>query len=92
MPLSFPPKGRSPYGSLRKPPKAHIVPVDVAALRKSFKMTQRAFGWAFGFSPKAVANWEQRRRTPDAATQAYLMAIQHHAAAIYQTLMTPPRG
>jgi putative transcriptional regulator len=93
MVVHFPLSRRYPYGGgLRKPVKAHIVHVDVFKLRQSFGMTQQAFGWAFGFSPKSVANWEQGIRTPDKSTQAYLMAIQHHAAAIYQTLMTPPKG
>ncbi len=93
MTVTFPLSRRYCYGGrLRKAVKGHIVPVDVAELRDRLGMTQKAFGWAFGFSPKSVANWEQGIRTPDTATQAYLMAIQHHAAAIYQTLMTPPRG
>jgi DNA-binding transcriptional regulator YiaG len=87
MTLSFPPSGRSPYGGLRKPPKARIKPVDVAKLRDRLGMTQQAFGWAFGFSPKSVANWEQGIRTPDKSAQAYLMAISRHASAIYKTLI-----
>ena len=45
-----PPRRQSPYAGRREPSKALIAPVDVAALRKSFGMTQRAFAWAFGLA------------------------------------------
>ncbi len=55
--------------------------VDVA-IRKRFGLSQAEFARRFGFSPRAVQDWEQRRRTPESAARAYLLVIEREPKAV----------
>ncbi len=60
--------------------------IDVRAIRQATKLSQAKFAAAFGFSPSAIRNWEQRRRQPDAAARAYLMVIAHAPDTVREAL------
>jgi putative transcriptional regulator len=50
---------------VKVPPQA-----DVRVIRKRFGLSQAEFARRFGFSPLAVQDWEQHRRTPESAPRA----------------------
>jgi putative transcriptional regulator len=60
--------------------------VDVTAIRKRFRLSQAEFARRFGFSPRAVQEWEQRRRTPESAARAYLLVIDREPKAVDRAL------
>jgi transcriptional regulator with XRE-family HTH domain len=49
-------------------------------------MSQEAFASAFGFTVHQVRQWEQGRNRPLGAMRAYLMLIDHDAAAVLASL------
>lgn len=51
-------------------------PVDVAALRAELKLTQEQFALTYGIDIETLRNWEQGKRHPDRAAEAYLRVIQ----------------
>jgi putative transcriptional regulator len=65
-----------------------IVPdrVDVAAIRKRRKLTQKKFAARYGFDVRALQEWEQGRRTPDRAARILLKVIEKHPEAVEDAL------
>jgi putative transcriptional regulator len=60
--------------------------IDVKKIRKDLKMTQAGFCRTFGFSLDTVKHWESRRRTPSAASRAFLKVIAHSPAVVLEAL------
>jgi len=61
-------------------------PVDVTAIRKRVKMSQAEFSRAYGISKRALQEWEQGGRQPDAAARAYLRVIAKEPAVVRRAL------
>jgi DNA-binding transcriptional regulator YiaG len=51
-------------------------PVDVAALRRELSLTQEQFALTYGIDVETLRNWEQGKRRPDRAAEAYLRVIE----------------
>lgn len=60
--------------------------VDVKAIRKSLKMSQRDFAAAYRIPLPTLKNWEQGRRHPDAPAAAYLKAIQNRPKEVMEAV------
>lgn len=60
--------------------------VDVKAIRRRLKLSQRQFAEAFGFRLDALQNWEQGRRRPDGAARAFLRVIAREPEAVRRAL------
>jgi putative transcriptional regulator len=60
--------------------------VDVKAIRKRSGLTQVDFARRFGFTAAAVRDWEQNRRTPEAAARVLLMIIDREPEAVQRAL------
>lgn len=76
-------EGRAKPGSFR----VHVpAEVDVQAVRKRLGLSQSQFAARFGFSASAVADWEQRRRRPEAAARTLLMVIAREPEAVERAL------
>lgn len=60
--------------------------VDVLAIRQRMKLSQAEFARRFGFSPRAVQDWEQGRRKPETAARAYLLVIAREPKAVDRAL------
>ena len=60
--------------------------VDVLAIRQRLKLSQAEFARRFGFSPRAVQDWEQGRRKPETAARAYLLVIASDPKAVDRAL------
>ncbi|MCP5468309.1 MAG: helix-turn-helix domain-containing protein [Deltaproteobacteria bacterium] len=54
------------------------VDIDVKAIRKKLKLTQKAFADEYGFTVGAVRDWEQGRRTPEKSTRVLLKVIDYN--------------
>ena len=67
--------------AVRVPPQ-----VDVIAIRKRMGLSQTEFARRFGFSPRAVQDWEQGRRKPETAARAYLLVIAREPKAVDRAL------
>jgi len=63
--------------------------MDVKAIRQRLKLSQRAFAERFGFDVRAVQNWEQHRRQPDAAARVLLRVISREPEAVMRALSKP---
>lgn len=63
--------------------------IDVQALRKRMKLSQRAFAARYGFTVARVRDWEQMRRQPDGGVRAYLTVIDRDPEAVERALSTP---
>ena len=61
-------------------------PVDVKAIRKRLKLSQKAFAERFHFSAAAVRDWEQGRRRPQASAHTLLMVIDREPEAVLRAL------
>lgn len=68
------------------PPAPVPVEVDVYAIRRQLRLTQRNFAHAFGLKPSTVRDWEQQRARPDATARAYLTTIARNAPAVREAL------
>jgi putative transcriptional regulator len=66
--------------------RVHAVDIDVKAIRKKLKMTQKYFARAFGFSLDTVRHWEQKRRIPEGPAKAYLMVISQKPEVVREAL------
>lgn len=67
----------------------HVPPsIDVEAIRKRRGLTQPAFANRYGFSVGAVRDWEQRRKTPEGPSRAYLLVIDREPEAVDRALAT----
>jgi putative transcriptional regulator len=60
--------------------------VDVQAVRRKLKLSQREFALRFGFSLGTVRNWEQGHRTPEGPARALLTIIDREPAAVERAL------
>ncbi len=60
--------------------------VDVRAIRGRLGLTQSEFADRFGFTLAAVRDWEQKRRTPEGAARAFLLAIDREPEAVRRAL------
>ena len=56
--------------------------VDVRAVRERTGLSQAAFADRYGFSKRAVQNWEQGRRKPDRAARILLWLISENSRDI----------
>lgn len=61
--------------------------VDVKAIRTAQKLTQNEFAATYGFTPSAVKEWEQNRRTPEASARVLLKVIERNPEAVREALM-----
>jgi len=72
--------------------KQHLIrvpdQVDVKAIRKQLKMTQREFAFRFGFNVDTLQNWEQGRRFPEGAARVLLKVIERCPDAVEDALAT----
>lgn len=71
------------------PARAHHVSVpvvDVKALRKKLKLSQKAFGLRFGFNARTVQDWEQGRSRPENATRILLGVIAKNPQVVDEVL------
>ncbi len=67
--------------------KVHIPPqYDTRLMRARMGLSQEAFAKRYNFSVGAVRDWEQGRKVPDPATQAYLTVISKNHRAVDEAL------
>jgi putative transcriptional regulator len=66
--------------------KVKIVQVDVAALRRKLKLTQKQFAKIFGVSLATLRNWEQGRRKPEGPAMVLLNVIKREPEAVLRAL------
>ncbi|MEJ8573095.1 transcriptional regulator [Microbaculum marinum] len=60
--------------------------VDVRAIRKDLRLTQREFSTRYGFNLARLRDWEQGRSHPDSAVRAYLKVISEEREAVERAL------
>lgn len=60
--------------------------VDVKAIRTNLGMTQAQFAARFGFATATLADWEQRRRRPEASARILLQVIAREPEAVQRAL------
>ena len=58
----------------------------VRRLRDRLGLSQNAFVERFHIPVASLRDWEQGRRAPDAATQAYIIVVDRHPDLVAQTL------
>ena len=63
----------------------------LAALRLSLGLSQAAFAERYEIPVASLRDWEQGRRTPDAASRAYLRLIAQDARGIARALIKSRR-
>jgi putative transcriptional regulator len=56
------------------------------AIRAALHLSQNAFAERFRIPAASLRDWEQGRRLPDAATQAYLTVIERNPGAVETAL------
>jgi putative transcriptional regulator len=60
--------------------------IDVQAVRKKLKMSQKEFAFRFGFTLSAVQNWEQGHRRPEGSARVLLKIIDHRPDVVEKVL------
>lgn len=60
--------------------------VNVKAIRKRLRMSQREFSATFGFSIHSIRNWEQGKRRPEGAARVLLTVISKKPQAVIDAL------
>jgi putative transcriptional regulator len=71
----------------RKPARRFDVEVpDVAAIRRTLKLSQAQFAETFGLSAATIRDWEQGRRRPDRTARALLRVIAKRPEAVIAAL------
>lgn len=68
---------------------AHIVLIekpDVASIRKKLGLSQEKFAERFNLPKGSVRDWEQGRRTPDAAARNLLRVIKYAPETVERAL------
>ena len=60
--------------------------VDVAAIRKKLRLSQKDFAENFGLPVGTVRDWEQARRSPDRAALVLLQVIANDPDAVRRAL------
>ena len=75
-------------GEIELPTRVVEVPeaVDVAAIRKRLRLSQKRFAEQFGFTVAAVRDWEQRRRRPERTARMLLQVIDKEPEAVLRAL------
>ena len=75
-------------GEISLPTRYVEVPetIDVKAVRSGLGMSQSRFAETFGFSRRALQDWEQGRRVPETAARAYLLVIRRNPRAVEAAL------
>ena len=51
---------------------------NVAALRKTLKLTQHQFAERYRINPETIKKWEQGKRRPDVISSSYLKCIANN--------------
>lgn len=89
-PAAFTPDDDAPVLTMRElremAPAAPLPPVDVAALRKRLKLSQRVFAARFHLSVGTVRDWEQGRARPDGPAGVLLAIIDREPQAAMRAL------
>lgn len=62
--------------------------VDVASIRRCLGLSQRDFANRYGFSVRALQDWEQNRRMPDRSARILLKIIERRPEAVEEVLET----
>jgi len=75
-------------GEIELPMKVvRVVPdVDVRAIREGQDLTREQFAERYGLRVRAIQEWEQGRRKPEAAVRAYTIVIKNQPAAVRKAL------
>ena len=60
--------------------------VDVAAIRRRLGLSQRDFANRYGFSVRALQDWEQNRRVPERSARILLKVIEKSPEAVEEVL------
>jgi putative transcriptional regulator len=60
--------------------------VDVASIRHRLGLSQHDFAHRFGFSVRAVQDWEQHRRMPERSARILLKIIEKRPEAVEEVL------
>ena len=60
--------------------------VDIIAIRKKLKMTQKQFAKQYHIKLQTLRNWEQDKRIPDTTVLAYLTCIAKRPKLISEIL------
>jgi len=60
--------------------------VDVKAIRRKLRMSQRDFASRFGFSFGTLQNWERGHRRPEGAARVLLKVIERRPKAVIEAL------
>jgi len=61
--------------------------VDVAALRRRMRMTQKQFCRRFGFTLATLRHWERGDRKPRGAALVLLNVVRHNPRAVVAALI-----
>ena len=60
--------------------------VNVGAIRKRLRLTQKCFADQYGFALSAVKDWEQGRRNPERTAKILLKIIEHDPTVVHRAL------
>ncbi len=60
--------------------------VDVASIRRRMGLSQHDFARRFGFSVRALQDWEQHRRVPERSARILLKIIEKRPEAVEEVL------
>jgi putative transcriptional regulator len=60
--------------------------IDVKAVRRKTKLSQRAFAARFGISLKTLRHWEQGYRVPEGPARVLLRVIEREPEAVTRAL------
>ncbi len=79
---------RHARGEIKLPTRIARVPdfVDVRKIRGKTGLSRSKFAARFGLDPRAVQDWEQRRRVPDRGTRILLKVIEKEPEAVERAL------
>lgn len=70
--------------------RSHVVhvptKVNVTAIRKRLKLTQKRFADQYGFNLSTVQDWEQGRRNPERTARILLKIIEHDPTIVQRAL------
>jgi putative transcriptional regulator len=75
-------------GEIELPMKVvRVVPeIDVRAIREEQGLTREQFAERYALQVRAIQEWEQGRRKPEAAVRAYMLVIKNQPAAVRKAL------
>ena len=65
--------------------------VDVAGLRRRFRLSQAKFAALLGISVDTLQNWEQGRRQPEGPARVLLRVAAAHPDALLSVTQSPPK-